>query len=277
MKSMKLGLASVALVLGLTACPGVPGLGGPEITSFSASPESIQAGQSSTLTWSVDSTATSLTITPGVGDVTGQTSITVTPDTTTEYTLTAVGDEGTSEESTTVTVSGDMSGGGSGEPIPVPEPDGPPEGAFGVSTSATGPFSSDVDGNITSNEDERIISVAPGDTFYAQVNYAAAEGATITDVEVLLVNRTPEGLAGTLGSTPVGGFTLGEPTGDTCDLDGTAAAITCVYPITVGSDVEDIEDLDGAGGEFAYVFRTTVTDSADNASGISNRGYVNIE
>lgn len=276
MKSMKLGLASVALVLGLTACPGiVPGNNGPAISSFTASPESIQAGESSTLTWSVDSGATSLTITPGVGDVTGETSVSVTPSTTTEYTLTAVGDEGTSTASVTVTVSGDMSGGGSAEPIDPVDPGSPPDGAFGVSTSATGPFLSDVDGNITSNEDENIITVAPGDTFYAQVNYAAS--APITNVDVLLVNRTPEGLAGTLGSTPVGGFTLGEPTGDTCDLDGTATAITCVYPITVGSDVVDIEELDGAGGEFAYVFRTTVTDSADNESGISNRGYVNIE
>lgn len=276
MKSMKLGLASVALVLGLTACPDVPGLGGdgPEISSFMASPESIQAGGSSTLSWTVDSTATSLTITPGVGDVTGETSVTVTPSTTTEYTLTAVGDEGSSEESTTVTVSGTETGGGSSEPIPEPLPGEGPDGAFGVSTTETGPFLSDVGGNITSNDDENIITVAPGDTFYAQVNYAAAEGATIEDVEIRLVNRTPEGLAGTLGDTPVGGFTLGDPTSD-CTLG--SATYTCVYPITVGSDVEDIEDLDGAGGEFAYVFRTVVTDSAGADNGISNRGYVNIE
>ena len=276
MKSMKLGLASVALVLGLTACPGVIDGGGPAISSFTASPESIQAGESSTLTWTVDSTATSLTITPGVGDVTGDTSATVTPDTTTEYTLTAVGDEGTTTDSVTVTVAtgGGGSGGSGGETPPPPPPGSPPDGAFGVSTTEDGPFLSDVDGNITSNDDERIITVAPGDTFYAQVNYAASEGATIESVDIALVNRAPADLADTLGDTPVGGFTLGEPTSD-CTLG--SATYTCVYPITVGSDVEDIEDLDGAGGEFAYVFRTLVTDSAGLDNGISNRGYVNIE
>lgn len=275
MKSMKLGLASVALVLGLTACPGVIDGGGPAISSFSASPESIQAGESSTLTWSVDSGATSLTITPGVGDVTGETSVTVTPSTTTEYTLTAVGDEGTSDAETTVTVStGNGGSGGSGGQVPPPPPGDGPDGAFGVSTTEDGPFLSDVGGNITSNDDENVITVAPGDTFYAQVNYAAADGATIEDVDIRLVNRTPEGLAGTLGGTPVGGFTLGDPTSD-CTLG--SATYTCVYPITVGSDVEDIEDLDGAGGEFAYVFRTVVTDSTGADNGISNRGYVNIE
>ena len=61
---------------------------GPVISSFTASPASINAGQSSTLSWTVTG-ATTLSIDNGVGDVTGTTSKVVSPTTTTTYTLTA--------------------------------------------------------------------------------------------------------------------------------------------------------------------------------------------
>ncbi len=60
----------------------------PSISSFSATPESIGEGKSSTLTWAVTG-AIRLTIDQGVGVVTDRTSITVTPAETTVYTLTA--------------------------------------------------------------------------------------------------------------------------------------------------------------------------------------------
>lgn len=60
----------------------------PTITSFTANPTSINAGQSSTLRWSVTG-ATSLSIDNAVGSVTGLTSTPVTPAATTTYTLTA--------------------------------------------------------------------------------------------------------------------------------------------------------------------------------------------
>ena len=76
--------------------------GAPVISSFTASPSVIAPGQSSTLSWSV-SGATSLSISPGVGPVTG-TSVSVSPATTTEYTLTASNAAGTATARTTVTV-----------------------------------------------------------------------------------------------------------------------------------------------------------------------------
>src|SRR6185437_12449026 len=60
----------------------------PVITSFTASPLSITSGQSSTLSWTVTG-STSITISSGIGDVTGKTSIVVSPTVTTTYTLTA--------------------------------------------------------------------------------------------------------------------------------------------------------------------------------------------
>ncbi len=75
----------------------------PSIASFSASPASVTAGQSSTLSWTT-SNATSLTIDQGVGDVTGKSSVSVTPSATTAYTLTAKNASGSATAKTTVTV-----------------------------------------------------------------------------------------------------------------------------------------------------------------------------
>jgi hypothetical protein len=74
----------------------------PVISSFTASPSSITAGDSSTLSWSVSS-ATSVSIS-GIGPVTG-TSASVSPVQTTTYTLTATNSAGASATAqTTVTV-----------------------------------------------------------------------------------------------------------------------------------------------------------------------------
>ena len=80
----------------------------PVITSFSANPASIAPGGSSTLSWSVTG-ATSLSITPGIGTVTGSSKL-VSPPATTEYTLVATNANGSTSAKTTVTVA--TSGGG---------------------------------------------------------------------------------------------------------------------------------------------------------------------
>ena len=76
----------------------------PSISSFTATPASIAAGQSSTLAWVVTG-ATGLSIDHGVGSVTG-TSLSVSPTATTAYTLTATNGSGTMTATATVTVSG---------------------------------------------------------------------------------------------------------------------------------------------------------------------------
>ena len=74
----------------------------PSISTFSASPVSINSGQSSTLSWSVTG-ATSLSIDQGVGTVTGS-SVSVNPTQTKTYTLTATNSGGSTTKSATVTV-----------------------------------------------------------------------------------------------------------------------------------------------------------------------------
>ncbi|MBL8031704.1 MAG: SBBP repeat-containing protein, partial [Candidatus Doudnabacteria bacterium] len=80
-----------------------PSTSAPTISSFTASPTSITAGQSATLFWSV-SGATSLSINQGVGTVAGTTSKSVSPTATTTYTLTATNSSGSVTASATVTV-----------------------------------------------------------------------------------------------------------------------------------------------------------------------------
>src|SRR5262249_30881254 len=80
---------------------GTPVPAAPVISSFTASPGSIQAGQSLTLSWSVAG-ADSLSLAPG-GSVTG-TSATVIPNATTTYTLTATNAGGSAFATASVSV-----------------------------------------------------------------------------------------------------------------------------------------------------------------------------
>ncbi|HEY1339365.1 MAG TPA: PKD domain-containing protein, partial [Bryobacteraceae bacterium] len=82
----------------------------PLIASFNATPNQIQPGQTSTLSWVVQG-ATTVTIQPGLGNVSATGTSTVSPTQTTTYTLTATGPGGTVNATTTVTV-----GGGTGNP-----------------------------------------------------------------------------------------------------------------------------------------------------------------
>lgn len=266
----RLGLLSVGLIFGLSACDIISPGGGPAITSFSATPPTIaNAGDSAVLAWSVDSSATTISISPGVGNVTSDTDdrVTVNPTATTTYTLTATNASSRSTTRTaTVTVANGTNTGGNNPPPPPPPPG---DGSFGVSTSATGPFSNDLDGPISSDTDPRIISVAAGTTFYAEVEFTDPDG--IEEVAIVLVNSSPPGLYDVL---PQGGFALtGQNTGQ-CTTGGTT--ISCVYAISVAPGTPDIASLPGAGDEFAYVFRPRVTDTAGNLFLAPIRGYVNI-
>jgi hypothetical protein len=84
--------------------------------SISADPETIQAGGSSTLSWS-SYTIDKVFIDGGIGTVSAEGSITVSPEHTTTYTITAAGTVGSALATATVTVTGN----------PAP----PPEGSFG--------------------------------------------------------------------------------------------------------------------------------------------------
>ncbi len=76
----------------------------PTVTNFTAEKSTLTAGESTTLSWTDATPGATLTLTPDIGNVTGQTSATVSPTTTTEYTLTISNDAGSNQYKQTVTV-----------------------------------------------------------------------------------------------------------------------------------------------------------------------------
>jgi hypothetical protein len=84
--------------------------GVPVIASFTATPASINAGQSSTLQWSVQN-ADSVSINASIGTVPASGTRSVSPTATTTYTLTATNKVGTVTRTATVTVAGATGGG----------------------------------------------------------------------------------------------------------------------------------------------------------------------
>lgn len=72
--------------------------------NLEASPATIQRGQSATLTWS-STNATTLSISPGIGNVSAEGSQQVNPTDSTTYTLTATGPGGTADANAHITVS----------------------------------------------------------------------------------------------------------------------------------------------------------------------------
>jgi hypothetical protein len=78
--------------------------GPPAVASFTATPNTITAGQSSTLSWGPVENTDHVVIDQGIGEVAGWNSMVVTPATTTTYTLTATGCGGTTTYQVTVTV-----------------------------------------------------------------------------------------------------------------------------------------------------------------------------
>jgi len=107
MKSKKLSYKKILVLFSIIVVSvlmtGCNGGSPPIIKIFSASPSTINQGESSTLTWSV-SDADTVTITPGVGKVDSSGIISVYPGVTTVYTLTATNSAGSVTASATVTV-----------------------------------------------------------------------------------------------------------------------------------------------------------------------------
>ncbi len=86
-----------------TSSPTPPNNPAPTVT-FSADHTSITSGQTVTLTWATTN-ATSVSITPSVGQATSTSgSATITPTTTTTYTIVATGAGGSAQATTTITV-----------------------------------------------------------------------------------------------------------------------------------------------------------------------------
>jgi hypothetical protein len=102
LKSVPASAFEVLLINPLYTQSNVPTGPAPVITSFTASPTTISAGQTATLSWNV-SGASYFVVSPQVGAVRGS-SVTVTPTSTTTYTLYGTNAYGRSTATVTVTV-----------------------------------------------------------------------------------------------------------------------------------------------------------------------------
>jgi beta-lactamase superfamily II metal-dependent hydrolase len=98
-------LIGIVLLLAgsVVGCPQPPVSTPPIIAEFSANPTNINSGESATLSWSVTE-ATTVTIDQGIGDVPSSRMQSVSPTTTTTYTLTASNSAGTVTKSVVITV-----------------------------------------------------------------------------------------------------------------------------------------------------------------------------
>jgi peptidoglycan-associated lipoprotein len=104
-----------------TGPPPQPTPPAPTVAQFTAEPTSIQRGESSTLRWQVNGSASSVAIDQTIGAVQNTGNRRVFPSQSTTYTLTATGPGGTTTASATVTVT---------SPLPPPEPPAPPAPAM---------------------------------------------------------------------------------------------------------------------------------------------------
>ena len=98
-----LALSILGALALLAACTELEDLVAPVISGFTATPAAIDPGDTASLTWNVTG-ATTLHLLPDDIDLTNQTSWTITPDTTTTYTLTASNAFGAAEQDLTVPV-----------------------------------------------------------------------------------------------------------------------------------------------------------------------------
>ena len=94
-----IGSPGASITIGIHADSANP----PHIVNFSATPETITAGATSTLTWSSDN-AEDCIIEPAIGVVDATGSVSVSPTETTTYTITASGAGGTDRDTVTVSV-----------------------------------------------------------------------------------------------------------------------------------------------------------------------------
>jgi len=153
----------------------------PDVT-ISADPETIQIGESSTLTWS-STNATSCFIEPGVGDVATTGSTTVSPSETTTYTITAIGPGGTATASVTVALR---------YPVPIITISADPETInFGDSTtltwSSTYADSATIEPDIGTIEVSGSISVSPTETTTFTITVTGPGGTATASVTVTVI------------------------------------------------------------------------------------------
>ena len=283
-------LAAALGGLGYVRFPALAVSSVPEVKAFGVSRPAITSGEPVTLRWELIGSGPAQLLSVGKAATYPSTSVRLEPTLSSSYTLVAQNHLGSDQQTRRVEVSGvkvaSISGGaapnsasggtGSGSIASGGEGNGKaaaPEGTLGVSLNPNGPFFNDEAGAITGRNDKRVLKVAPGGEFYIAVRFSDPDG--VTRVSLLLVNRRPKGLAGTLSPDRSPFSVVGAPTGD-CRLGLLPTVVRCVFHVRVAETARNISELPGAGNEFAYVFRARATDGLGNSANREVRGYVTV-
>jgi hypothetical protein len=240
----------------------------PQIIQFSSAPMTIVAGTSSTLIWNVQN-ATTVNISPGIGNVPLSGSQSVSPTTTTTYVLTATNPAGAVTSQTTVTVTPSVPVITSFTATPNPSP--APGTAVNLYCTARNATSVTI-GNITNNGNAASASVTPQATTTYTCTATNSMGTATQSLSVTVTsnNQAPVinvagGLTQTVynryvnldasASVSPGGNTpltyLWQSINDNSVVINSTAAVTQVQLGTIMG---------------SYAFRLTVTDSKGNSS-----------
>ncbi len=160
------------------------------ISQFLANPATIQAGQSSTLTWVVQG-ATTVSISPGIGNVNANSgSTSVSPAQTTTYTLTATGSGGTVNQSVTVTVGPPTAGNPQilrfeASPLTIA-----PGGQSTLSWTTSGATQVSISPNVGTVTPNGSTTVQPSATTTYTLSATSADGKTVTAPVTVTVTTT---------------------------------------------------------------------------------------
>jgi len=226
---------------------------GPQIVQFSANPGTINAGQSSTLTWQVNN-ATSISIAPAIGNVAANGSSGVTPAQTTTYTLTASNQYGTVSANVTVTVTA----------APPPQNQGPQIVQFSANP---GTINAGQSSTLTWQVNNATnISIAP-----AIGNVAANGSSGVTPAQTTTYTLTASNQYGTVSAAATVVVNTGPPpvqppviTSFTANPTsspnpGTAVVLTCLATGTTpgGIIIEGYSPVDQNGNLTVYPQQTT--------------------
>jgi RHS repeat-associated protein len=272
----------------------------PTVT-ISAYPESVQLGQSSTLTW--DSTdAGSCVIEPGIGSVDVDGSISVSPTETTTYTITATGPGGSATDNVTVTVT---------NPHPTVNITTEPE-TIQIGESATLSWTSShadfcvIEPGIGSVDLNGSITVSPSETTTYSITATGSGGTAMDSVTVIVthpqptvdISANPEtvlagesstlswnstsadsaGIDNGIGNVPVNGSTPVSPTQTTTYTitvtgpGGTATDSVKVIVIVPPEDTDhglNADEQEGGGGLVGETIRIITGNGVESRSDIS--------
>lgn len=234
----------------------------PVISSFAATPASIKAGDSTTLSWSATNAAT-VSIDNGVGTVTG-TSVTVTPTKATTYTLTvanAVGVKKTAQTSVTIfaisSFTATTSLVTSGDPVM-------------LSWSAPGAVSTSIDNGVGMVTGNNVVVHPSQNTTYT---LTAVDGAGESSTAQIAVNVTNQHSAASIAS-----FSTSQPVLRPVTIGPSSATLSWSASNAVSFTVDNgVGDVSGNSVSVSPAATTTYTLLAKDAAGIPAMRTVTVQ